>query len=201
VADNTQLQVAAPALPVPDDELVRRVQAGNTEAFEELVRRYDRRIYNVTYRLMGNEQDASEALQDAFLRAYRFIGKFQFKSSFFTWLYRIATNVCLSKLRKRPKVETVSIDAAVNEDGDLPLEIPDFKYNPEKMMKQRELRKALQDEVDRLPEDYKSVVVLRDLEGLSNEEVSKVLNLSVAAVKSRLHRGRLVLREKLAAYL
>jgi RNA polymerase sigma-70 factor (ECF subfamily) len=199
--EHKQLAVSTPALPVPDDVLVRRVQAGNTEAFEELVRRYERKVYNITYRLMGNEQDASEALQDAFMRAYRFIGKFQFKSSFFTWLYRIATNVSLSKLRKREKIDTVSIDQPVNEAGDLPFEIPDLKYGPEKLMKQRELRAAIQEAVDGLPKDYRSVVVLRDLEGLSNEEVSKVLKLSVAAVKSRLHRGRLVLREKLAGYV
>jgi RNA polymerase sigma-70 factor (ECF subfamily) len=199
--EHKQLAVAAPALPVPDDELVRRVQAGNTEAFEELVRRYERKVYNITYRLMGNEQDASEALQDAFLRAYRFIGKFQFKSSFFTWLYRIATNVSLSKLRRRDKLNTVSLDQPVNAAGDLPFEIPDVKYGPEKLMKQRELRAALQKSVEELPEDYRSGVVLRDLEGLTNEEVSKVLKLSVAAVKSRLHRGRLVLRQKLASYL
>ena len=199
--EHKQLAVAPLPLPVPDDVLVRRVQAGNTEAFEELVRRYERKVYNITYRLMGNEQDASEALQDAFMRAYRFIGKFQFKSSFFTWLYRIATNVSLSKLRKREKVETVSIDQPVNEAGDLPFEIPDLKYGPEKLMKQRELGAAIQKSVEELPEDYRSVVVLRDLEGVSNEEVSKVLRLSVAAVKSRLHRGRLVLREKLASYV
>jgi RNA polymerase sigma-70 factor (ECF subfamily) len=199
--EHKQLAVAPLPLPVPDDVLVRRVQGGNTEAFEELVRRYERKVYNITYRLMGNEQDASEALQDAFMRAYRFIGKFQFKSSFFTWLYRIATNVSLSKLRKREKIETVSIDQPVNEAGDLPFEIPDLKYGPEKLIKQRELRAALQNAVDELPEDYRSVVVLRDLEGLSNEEVSNVLHLSVAAVKSRLHRGRLVLREKLVSYV
>jgi RNA polymerase sigma-70 factor (ECF subfamily) len=199
--ENKQLAVAPPALPVPDDVLVRRVQAGNTEAFEELVRRYERKVYNITYRLMGNEQDASEALQDAFMRAFRFIGKFQFKSSFFTWLYRIATNVSLSKLRKREKIDTVSIDQPVNEAGDLPFEIPDLKYGPEKLMKQRELRAAIQKAVEELPEDYRSVVVLRDLEGLSNEEVSKILKLSVAAVKSRLHRGRLVLRERLVSYV
>jgi RNA polymerase sigma-70 factor (ECF subfamily) len=199
--DHKQLAVAPLPLPVPDDVLVRRVQAGDTEAFEELVRRYERKVYNITYRLMGNEQDASEALQDAFMRAFRFIGKFQFKSSFFTWLYRIATNVSLSKLRKREKIDTVSIDQPVNEAGDLPFEIPDLKYGPEKLMKQRELRAAIQEAVDGLPKDYRSVVVLRDLEGLSNEEVSKVLKLSVAAVKSRLHRGRLVLREKLASYV
>jgi RNA polymerase sigma-70 factor (ECF subfamily) len=201
VAEGKQLQVAPLPLPVPDDELVRRVQNGNTEAFEELVRRYERKVYNITYRLLGNEQDASEALQDSFLRAYRFIGKFQFKSSFFTWLYRIATNVSLSKLRKREKVDVVSIDEPLNEAGDLPLEIPDYKYNPERMMQQREIRRALQEAVDKLPPDYRSVVVLRDLEGLSNEEASRVLSISVAAVKSRLHRGRLVLRKRLSKYL
>jgi RNA polymerase sigma-70 factor (ECF subfamily) len=85
-----QLQVAPKALPVPDDELVRRAQAGKTEAFEELVRRYERRVYNITYRMMGNPEDASEALQDTFLRAYRFINKFQFKSKFYTWVAQVA---------------------------------------------------------------------------------------------------------------
>ncbi|MFO7650652.1 MAG: sigma-70 family RNA polymerase sigma factor [bacterium] len=201
MAESGQLQPAPKALPVPDEELVRRVQAGNNEAFEELVKRYERKVYNIAYRLMGNERDASEVLQDAFLRAYRFLPKFQFKSSFFTWLYRIATNVSLTKLRKREKVQLVSIDEPANADGDLPLEIPDYRYNPEKMMKQRQLREALQKAVDELPPDYRSVVVLRDLEGLSNEEVSKVLSLTVAAVKSRLHRGRLELRKVLAEYL
>ncbi len=201
MASSKQLQVAPKALPVPDRELVKRVQAGNAEAFEELVRRYERKVYNIAYRLLGNHQDASEALQDTFLRAYRAIDKFQFKSSFFTWLYRIATNTSLTKLRKRKSPPVISLDEPVGEHHDLRLEIPDYKYSPEKMMKQREMRQALQDAVDSLAPDYRSVVVLRDLEGLSNEEVSKVLNLSVSAVKSRLHRGRLVLREKLAGYL
>ncbi len=200
-ATGTALAVAPQALPVPDEELVRRVQAGNTEAFEELVRRYERKVYNVIYRLVGNEQDAKEVLQDTFLRAYRFIGKFQFKSGFFTWLYRIATNTSLTRLRQRKTPVMVSLDEPVGEEGDLPLEIPDYKYNPEQMMKQRELRMALKKAVDSLPPDYRSVVVLRDLEGLSNEEVGKILKLSVPAVKSRLHRGRLALREMLADYL
>lgn len=201
MARGRELQVAAKALPVPDDELVRRVQAGNTEAFEELVRRYERKVYSVVYRLLGNDQDAAEALQDTFLRAYRFIGKFKFKSSFFTWLYRIATNTSLTKLRQRKSPVVMSLDERLGDDNDLPLEIPDYKYSPEKMMRQRELRQALKEAVDSLPPDYRSVVVLRDLEGLSNEEVSKILKLSVPAVKSRLHRGRLVLRGMLAEYL
>jgi RNA polymerase sigma-70 factor (ECF subfamily) len=201
VVQGKELQLAPKALPVPDGELVRRVQAGNTEAFEELVRRYERKVYNVVYRLMGNDQDASEALQDTFLRAYRFINKFQFKSSFFTWLYRIATNTSLTKLRKRKSPVVMSLDEPVGEDEDLPIEIPDYKYNPEQMMRQRELQRALKDAVDSLPPDYRSVVVLRDLEGLSNEEVGKILKLSVPAVKSRLHRGRLALRGMLADYI
>jgi len=200
VATGKQLQIAPRALPVPDDELVRRAQAGNDAAFEELVRRYERKVYSITYRMMGNQEDASEALQDTFLRAYRFLNKFEFKSSFYTWLYRIATNTSLTKLRKRKSPPMVSLDEPAGDDGDMPLEIPDYKYSPEKMMKQRELSRALQDAVEGLAPDYRSVVVLRDLEGLSNEEVSKILNLTVPAVKSRLHRGRLALREKLAGY-
>ncbi len=201
MATGKQLQVAPKALPVPDKELVKRAQAGNDEAFEELVRRYERKVYSITYRMLGNQEDASEALQDTFLRAYRFLGKFQFKSSFYTWLYRIATNTSLTKLRKRKAPYVMSIDEPVGSDGELQLEIPDHKYSPEKMMKQRELGRALQEAVDSLPADYRSVVVLRDLEGLSNDEVSKILNLSIPAVKSRLHRGRLALREKLAGYV
>jgi len=201
MAQGTELQVAPKALPVPDEELVRRAQAGKTEAFEELVRRYERKVYNVVYRLLGNHEDASEVLQDTFLRAYRFIGKFQFKSSFFTWLYRIATNTSLTRMRKRRSPVVMSLDEPVGEDGDLAIEIPDHKYNPETMMRQRELRELVQKAVDGLPEDYRSVVVLRDLEGLSNEEVSKIMKLSVPAVKSRLHRGRLALRETLREHL
>jgi len=201
VAEKKSLQVAVPALPVSDLELVRRFQAGRVEAFEELVRRYERKVYNITYRMLGNEQDASEAMQDAFMRAYRFLGRFQFKSSFFTWLYRIATNVCLTRLRKRKPPEMVSLDEPAGDSGDMVLEIPDSKGSPEEVFRQKELREKLQSAVDGLPEEYRAVVVLRDLEGLSNEEASKVLKISVPAVKSRLHRARLALREQLAAYL
>ncbi|MEO0085690.1 MAG: sigma-70 family RNA polymerase sigma factor [candidate division WOR-3 bacterium] len=201
MAENRSLQVAVPALPVSDLELVRRFQAGKVEAFEELVRRYERKVYNITYRMLGNEQDASEAMQDAFMRAYRFLGRFQFKSSFFTWLYRIATNVCLTRLRKRKPPETVSLDEPGGESGDVPFEIPDSKGSPEEVFRQKALREKLQAAVDGLPEEYRAVVVLRDLEGLSNEEASKVLKVSVPAVKSRLHRARLMLRDELAAYL
>lgn len=194
------LQVAVPGLPVSDEELVRRVQQGNVEAFEELVRRYERKVYNITYRLLGNEQDANEALQDTFLRAYRFMPKFKFKSTFYTWLYRIATNVSLTRLRRRKNVEVVSLDAPLPDTDELKFDLPDTGQTPEEAFTQKRLRERLDRAVQELPEDYRKVVVLRDLQGLSNEEVSRILKLSVPAVKSRLHRARLALREKLAAH-
>ncbi|HDQ98721.1 MAG TPA: sigma-70 family RNA polymerase sigma factor [candidate division WOR-3 bacterium] len=200
-SDGGQLQPVPAALPVPDDELVRRAQAGKTEAFEELVRRHERKVYNIAYRMLGNPEDASEALQDTFLRAYRFLHRFQFKAQFFTWLYRIATNVSLTKLRRRKSPVVMSLDQPVGDSGDMVFEIPDDQFSPDLLFKRRELQRKLQQAVDELPEDYRTVVVLRDLEGLSNEEVSKVLNLTVAAVKSRLHRGRLALRSKLESHL
>lgn len=201
MASNKSLQLAVPGLPVSDEELVRRVQQGKGEAFEELVRRYERKVYNIAYRLLGNEEDATEALQDTFLRAYRFIPRFKFKSSFYTWLYRIATNVSLTKLRRRKKQTTVSLDEPVKNTDDLILDIPDTHTTPEEAFEQKRLRERLQAAIEKLPADFRAVVVLRDLEGLSNEEVSKVLGLSVPAVKARLHRGRMALREKLARYL
>jgi|UniRef100_A0A7V3UZY9 RNA polymerase sigma-70 factor (ECF subfamily) len=201
MAKGKELQVAVPGLPVSDEELVRRVQQGRMEAFEELVRRYERKVYNITYRLLGNEQDATEALQDTFLRAYRFIPKFKFQSSFYTWLYRIATNVSLTRLRRRKNLEVVSLDAPVPDSDDLQFDLPDTAKTPEEVFAQKRLREKLDRAVQELPEEYRKVVVLRDLEGLSNEEVSRILKLSVPAVKSRLHRARLALREKLAGYI
>jgi len=201
VATGKTLQVAAPGLPVGDDELVRRAQRGNTAAFEELVRRYESRVYNITYRLLGNEDDAAEALQDTFIRAYRSISRFKFKSSFYTWLYRIATNVSLTKLRRRKTQDTISLDEPIRNTDDLQFDIPDAHATPEQAFEQKRLREKLQKAIDRLPAEYRTVVVMRDLQGLSNEEVSKTLGLSIPAVKSRLHRGRMALREQLARYL
>ena len=188
-------------LPVPDTVLVERVKQGSSEAFEELVRRYEHKVYNITYRMLGSPEDAREAQQEAFLRAYRFLPKFEAKSSFYTWLYRIATNVSLTKLRRRKEPRTVSLDEPLGEDGSGSLEIPDEVHTPQTEFKRRRLREAIQKAVDELPPDYRSVVVLRDMEGMPNEEVSESLGISVPAVKSRLHRGRMMLRERLARYM
>jgi RNA polymerase sigma-70 factor (ECF subfamily) len=187
-------------LPVPDSVLVSRAQTGDGPSFEELVRRYEQKVYSITYRMLGRDEDASEAIQETFLRAYRFLPKFEAKSSFYTWLYRIATNVSLTKLRKRKQYQTLSLDEPISEDGETAREIPDERYMPETDMKRKRIRDAIQQAVNELPTDYRSVIVLRDLEGLSNNEVGDALKLSVPAVKSRLHRGRMMMREKLAGF-
>jgi len=191
------------ALPLADSELVLRAQRGNMQAFEELVKRYEHKIYSVAFRMLGNEEDAKDALQDTFLRSFRFIKKFKAESSFYTWLYRIATNVCLTRLTRKNKKEknTYSLDVKINTEEDVEREIPDAKYSPELLYEKKIMQKALQDAINELPSDYRSVVVLRDLQGLSNEEVSKSLQLSLAAVKSRLHRGRVFLRNRLSKYI
>lgn len=192
------------ALPLTDAELVKRAQQGNTSAFEELVRRYERKVYNIVYRMLGNEEDAKDALQDTFIRAYRFIKKFKGKSSFYTWLYRIATNVCLTRLKTRKTKEPsagVSLDEPILDESEIQREIPDYKESPEHLFHRQQIQQALQDAINELPSDYRSVVILRDLQGLSNKEVSKALNLSIAAVKSRLHRGRVFLRNRLSKYI
>ncbi len=199
------------SLPPPDSLLVNRAQQNDDSAFAELVRRYERKIYNICYRMLGNDDEASEALQDTFLRAYRFLKKFKGKSAFYTWLYRIATNVCLTRLRKNKTALTTSIEEVggngkvwrrkpIFVSSDVIGEIPDASKSPERLVRQKELREALNQAVDALPADFRAVVVLRDFEGLSNREVSKVLNLSIPAVKSRLHRGRLFLRNRLEKY-
>ncbi|MCS7250551.1 MAG: sigma-70 family RNA polymerase sigma factor [candidate division WOR-3 bacterium] len=186
------------SLPLPESELIKRAKNGNDEAFEMLISRYEKKIYNLAYRLLNNEEDAAEVLQETLIRAYRFLKKFQERSSFYTWLYRIAVNVALRKLKKRAKEEKVlSLDQNVTGYEDIPQEIPDETQNPEVIYERKKIQEAVRKALAEIPENYRSVIFLRDVEGLSNKEVAEILKLSVAAVKSRLHRGRLFLKEKL----
>lgn len=186
------------SLPLTESELIKRAKEGNDEAFEMLISQYEKKIYNLAYRFLNNEEDAIEVLQETLIRAYRFIKKFQEKSSFYTWLYRIAMNVTLKKLKKRSREDKiVSLDQTVPGYEDIPQEIPDETQNPEVIYERKKIQEAVQKALQELPDAYRSVVFLKDVEGLSNKEVAEILKLSVPAVKSRLHRGRLFLREKL----
>ena len=183
-----------------DAELVKLAQGGDTTAFDELVRRYRDKVYRLSYKILRHEDDAAEALQDAFLSAYRGLGSFKAESTFSTWLYRIATNASLMKYRRR-RDGHVSLEQSQSGDGSgEPMQIPDWSAQPLTDLLNSETHDVMDEGIQRLPDELRTVFVLRDVEGLSNSEVAEVLNLSVAAVKSRLHRARIALRDRLNRY-
>ena len=185
---------------LPDAQLVRMAQGGETRAFDELVRRYQYKVYRLSYKILRHEDDAAEALQDALLSAYRGLKNFKAESTFSTWLYRVATNAALMKYRKR-RDGHVSLERSQSDNDDAePLALPDWSAQPLDELLDTETREVMQEGIDRLPEELRVVFVLRDVEGLSNGEVSEVLDLSIPAVKSRLHRARLQLRNRLDRY-
>jgi len=182
--------------------LVAEARAGNAEAFTTLVHQYDRNIYRLALNITGKQEDAEDVLQEAFLKAYTHLDRFQGNSRFYTWLVRIAVNEALMKLRKRRGDRTVSLDEPiVTSDNDLmPREIEDWGDNPEQRYAKTELQEILNEAIESLEPQFRTVVVLRDVENFSTEETAEVLGLSVPAVKSRLLRGRLKLRDRLNRY-
>jgi RNA polymerase sigma-70 factor, ECF subfamily len=186
-----------------DDELtlVHAAKAGDMSAFEKLVQRYDRNVFRIANHITRNTEDAEDVVQDAFLKAYQHLDRFQENSKFYTWLVRIAVNEALMKLRRRKSDRTVSIDQDVETEEDtIPREIADWSPNPEQLYGTDELRDILTKTIQGLPPSFRTVFVLRDVEGLSTEETAEALDLSVPAVKSRLLRARLQLRERLSRY-
>ena len=188
--------------PVSDEfALVQAAKAGDIGAFEELVRRYDRNVFRIAQHITQNREDAEDVVQDAFLKAYENLGQFQGQSKFYTWLVRIAVNEALMKLRRRRPERTVSLDQDVEtEEDSIPREVADWSPNPEQFYNQSELREILTKTIQGLPASFRTVFVLRDVEGLSTEETAEALDLSIPAVKSRLLRARLQLRERLNRY-
>ena len=181
--------------------LVQAAKRGDDSAFEELVRRYDRNVFRIAQHITQNREDAEDVVQEAFLKAYGNLAQFQEQSKFYTWLVRIAVNEALMKLRRRRPERTVSLDEDIKtEDDSLPREIADWSPNPEQLYNQAELGEILSKTIQGLPPGFRTVFVLRDVEGLSTEETAAALDLSVPAVKSRLLRARLQLRERLGKY-
>src|SRR6266478_8556984 len=185
--------------PVSDElALVNAARAGDVTAFEELVRRYDRNVFRIAQHITQNREDAEDVVQDAFLKAYSNLNQFQGQSKFYTWLVRIAVNEALMKLRRRRPERMVSLDEEIKtEDDSVPREVADWSPNPEQNYNQAELREILSRTIQGLPPGFRTVFILRDVEGLSTEETAEALELSIPAVKSRLLRARLQLRERL----
>jgi RNA polymerase sigma-70 factor, ECF subfamily len=185
-----------------EDVLVAEARAGNAESFAALINQYDRHIYRLALNITGNQEDAEDVLQDSFLKAYTNLAQFQGNSRFYTWLVRIAVNEALMKLRKRRGASWVSLDEPVEtEDRSLmPQEIADWADNPEESYAKAELQDILNQTMQELEPQFRTVFVLRDVENFSTEETARMLGLSVPAVKSRLLRARLKLRELLNKY-
>src|ERR1700689_4201085 len=191
-----------PSTVVKEDEpeLVAAAKAGDISAFETLVSRYERKIFRLAQNITQNREDAEDVMQEAFLKAYEHLSGFQGNSRFYTWLVRIAVNQALMKLRKR-RPNQVSIDEEVNTGEDLiPREIEDWGPSPEDRYKQTEMSDILSSTIADLDPPFRIVFQLRDIEELSTEETAEALGLSVPAVKSRLLRARLKLRQKLDKY-
>ena len=188
--------VSGEVLSDPDFEVVSRVKNGETDAFEELVRKHGRRVYRSLVGILGNAEEAEDALQDAFLKAFQHLPNFEARSRFSTWLVRIAINTGLQRLRSRKDFD--SLDEESEEFR--PRSIQAWTDSPEEFYSREELRRLVEKEVMKLPLKYRVALMLRDLEELSTEEAANALGLSVPGLKARVLRGRLMLRESMAPY-
>jgi RNA polymerase sigma-70 factor (ECF subfamily) len=184
-----------------DFDLVQASKNGDVAAFEQLVKRYDGKLFRIAQSVTRNREDSQDVVQETFLKAYQHLGDFRGDSQFSTWLFRITVNQSLMKLRKQRAIKDVSLDEDFQGDGDkLPLEGIDWAPNPEQLYRTSELREILIKTIEELPPILRTVFVLQDLEGLSTIQTAEALTLSQPAVKSRLWRARLQLRERLNKY-
>lgn len=200
--DPTNAKMATTPVVKPDDEavFVAAAKGGDVSAFETLVNRYERKIFRLAQNITQNREDAEDVMQEAFLKAFEHLGEFEGNSRFYTWLVRIAVNQALMKLRKR-RPNQVSLDEEIQtEDDSMPREVEDWGPTPEQRYGQNEMHKILSTVIGELEPGFRVVFQLRDVEELSTEETAEALGLSVPAVKSRLLRARLRLRQKLNRY-
>ena len=186
-----------------EEALVQELQGGNLEAFDKIVKLYQKKIYALSFNLTRNALDAQDVTQEVLLTLFRKINTFQGKSAFSSWVYRITLNASYMKLRSKKKDQSISLDDLLptyNGAGFQQEKIQDWSENTESLLFTNETKSVIQKAVDKLPEKEKVVFLLRDVEGLSTEKVSEILELTIPAVKSRLHRARLFLRKKLSNY-
>lgn len=181
-----------------DELLVERAKRGDAEAFEQLTSQFYKKVYNVAYRATGNHEDASDVAQEAFVRAYLSLPEFRGDSSFQTWLLRITQNACLDELRRRKRRRVSSLDEPLSvEDGEMDrqLAVADTADGPEQALERVEIQQAVQESINSLDEEYRVVVIMRDIQGYSYNEIAEVLGINLGTVKSRLNRARHALKE------
>jgi RNA polymerase sigma-70 factor (ECF subfamily) len=185
---------------ITDAELVKGVIAREESCFEELLERYGSKVLNLAMRITRSKEDSEEILQDVFITVFTKIGSFEHKAQFSSWLYRVTMNSSFMKIRARNRRRTVSLEDVEPTIRQNWVGNRTEMFDIDSMSSKHELREAIQSAVEMLPADYRAIFVLRDIDGLSNEAVSQVLQLSVPAVKSRLHRSRLLMREQLKSF-
>lgn len=184
-------------------KLIKKAQKGDVSAFEQIITRYRSVVYSVSYRYAENQDDASDMAQEIFLKMFRTINSFQFKSRLSTWIYRVATNTCLDLLKKRRNSfseSAYSYDVGYEDsDGNQNFaEVEDTRFMPDKKAEEAETKDVINRAIGRLPDDYRTAVILRDIRGLSYEEIADITDCSVGTVKSRISRARKNLREILS---
>lgn len=179
-----------------EKDLVDRARMGDVEAFEKLIEGCQKKVFNIAYKMIGNYDDANELAQEVFLKAFRSIKKFKGDSLFSTWIYKVTANVCLDEIRRRKKRRVYSLDDDMElNDGEVKRQIPDNSPTPDLEVESNEIKNAVNKSIQELPDDYKSVIILRDIQGFSYEEISKIVNCPEGTVKSRINRARQALRK------
>jgi RNA polymerase sigma-70 factor (ECF subfamily) len=182
-------------LAAPQGQVERR------QEFDNLVQRYHKQAFNIAYRMTGNHADAEDLTQEAFVRAFRFFGNYRRDWPFDNWLYKIMSNLFVDDLRRKPKAWVQSLDQPIDTGhDDVFLEIADTSSNPERMVMSDQLDEHIQRALNSLPSDFQMTVILADIEGLSYEDISATMNCSLGTVRSRLHRGRKLLRQKIVQF-
>ena len=177
--------------------VIRRVQQGDVDAFETLVTAYEKNVYNLALRMTGNREDAQDMAQEAFIKAYNSLPGFRGDSKFSVWLYRIVSNVCLDFLRRQKRRPASSLSVEDDEGEETQLDVADLSQSPEVLLEQKLTREAVRRGLDQLPEEQRQILLLREIQGLSYEEIGQTLGLEAGTVKSRIFRAR----KRLCAFL
>lgn len=178
-----------------EQQLVLRAKSGDDDAFAQLMRDNEKRIYNLTLRMTGNPDDAMDLAQEAFLNAWRGLKFFKGDSTFSTWVYRLASNACIDHLRRQKRRQDISAPMPMDEEDDRPPDIPDDRFRPEQELERKELRNAVSAGLEQLSDEHRQVLIMREINGLSYQEIADVLDLEAGTVKSRIARARNSLRK------
>jgi len=181
---------------IDETRLIKKAKAGSLEAFEQLILQYEKRIYNYCYRMTNNQEDAEDLAQEVFIKVYKSLHSFKGSSQFSTWIYRIAYNTCVDKFRKE---KMVLVSLTQNDEEDKDMDLPSHEPLPEDQIVSREQYQALRECISTLKPEYKTAVILRDIQNYTYEEIADILNIPLGTVKSHISRGRAALRDALAA--